>query len=42
MTAFEHIEREESIPNPFDNTAEPDTKKIESIYITRITINAEL
>jgi hypothetical protein len=42
MTAIEHIKREESIPNPFDSTADPETKKIESTYMTRITRNIEL
>jgi len=42
MTAIEHIEREESIPKPFDSTADPETKKIESTYMTRITGNVEL
>jgi hypothetical protein len=41
MTAIEHIEREESIPNPLDSTADPETKKIESTYMTRITRNIE-
>ena len=41
MTAIEHIEREESIPNPFDSTADPETKTIESKYITRITSDIE-